>query len=124
MTVGLADAQRARTVIATHVLRTPLVSSHSLGERIGAEAFLKLENLQRTGSFKVRGAVNAMSRLTPAARAAGVVTMSAGNAAQAIAYAGRANGVRVTVVMPETAPQTKIAATRGYGAEIRFAAEM
>jgi threonine dehydratase len=124
MTAGLADAERARTVIASHILRTPLVSSHSLGERIGAEAFLKLENLQRTGSFKVRGATFAMSRLSPAARAAGVVTMSAGNAAQAIAYAGRAQGVRVTVVMPETAPKTKVAATRGYGAEIRFAGDM
>jgi threonine dehydratase len=124
MTVGLADAQRARPVIAGHILRTPLVSSHSLGERIGAEAFLKLENLQRTGSFKVRGAVYAMSRLPAEARAAGVVTMSAGNAAQAIAYAGRAQGVPVTVVMPETAPKAKIAATQGYGGEIRFAADM
>jgi threonine dehydratase len=124
MTVGLADAKRARTAIAGHVLRTPLVSSHSLGERIGAEAYLKLENLQRTGSFKVRGAVNAMSRLSSEARRAGVVTMSAGNAAQAIAYAGRAQGVHVTVVMPEGAPRTKIEATRGYGGEIRFAPEM
>jgi len=124
MTVGLADAQRARTAIAGHILRTPLVSSHSLGERIGADAYLKLENLQRTGSFKVRGAVNAMSRLSPEARRAGVVTMSAGNAAQAIAYAGRAQGVHVTVVMPESAPRTKIEATRGYGGEIRFATEM
>jgi len=124
VSVGLADAQRARTAIAGHIVRTPLVSSHSLGERIGAEAFLKLENLQRTGSFKVRGAVNAMSRLSPEARRAGVVTMSAGNAAQAIAYAGRARGVRVTVVMPEGAPRTKIEATRGYGGEIRFAPEV
>ncbi len=124
MSASIADAERARVVIAAHVQRTPLVTSHTLGERIGAEAYLKLENLQRTGSFKVRGAVNAMSRLTPAARDAGVVTMSAGNAAQAIAYAGRVHGVRVTVVMPEAAPKTKIAATRGYGAEIRFAAEM
>jgi len=124
VTVSLADAQRARTVIARHILRTPLVSSHSLGDRIGAEAHLKLENLQRTGSFKVRGAVYAMSRLSAEGRAAGVVTMSAGNAAQAIAYAGRAQGVRVTVVMPDTAPKTKIAATRGYGAEIRFAPDM
>jgi len=111
-------------VIALHVQHTPVVTSHTLGERIGAEAYLKLENLQRTGSFKVRGAVNAMSRLGAAARAAGVVTMSAGNAAQAIAYAGRVNGVAVTVIMPETAPKTKIAATRGHGAQIRFAAEM
>lgn len=124
MTVGLADAQRARAAIAGHILRTPLVSSHSLGDRIGADAYLKLENLQRTGSFKVRGAVNAMSRLGPEARRAGVVTMSAGNAAQAIAYAGRAQGVHVTVVMPEAAPKTKIDATRGYGGEIRFASEM
>jgi len=124
MTVGLADAQRARSVIAAHVLRTPLVSSHALGERIGAEAFLKLENLQRTGSFKVRGAAYAMSRLSPAARAAGVVTMSAGNAAAAIAYAGRVHGVHVTVVMPETAPKTKVAATRGYGGDIRFASDV
>jgi threonine dehydratase len=124
MTVGLADAERARSVIAGHVVRTPLVSSRSLGLRIGAQAFLKLENLQRTGSFKVRGAVYAMSRLSPAQRAAGVVTMSAGNAAQAIAYAGRAQGVHVTVVMPETAPKTKVDATRGYGGEIRFAPTM
>jgi threonine dehydratase len=124
MSVGLEDVRRAREAIAASIYRTPLVSSHALGERIGAEAFLKLENLQRTGSFKVRGAVNAMSRLAPAARAAGVVTMSAGNAAQAIAYAGRAQGVRVTVVMPETAPKTKIDATRGYGGEIRFASDM
>jgi len=124
MTVGLADAQRARSAIAGHIFRTPLVSSRSLGERIGAQAFLKLENLQRTGSFKVRGATYAMSRLSPAARAAGVVTMSAGNAAQAIAQAGRAQGIHVTVVMPEAAPKTKIEATRGYGGEIRFVPEM
>src|SRR5258708_1553337 len=124
MSVGLEDVRRARAAIAASIYRTPLVSSHALGERIGGEAFLKLENLQRTGSFKVRGAVNAISRLTPAARAAGVVTMSAGNAAQAIAYAGRARGVQVTVVMPETAPKTKIDATRGYGGEIRFASDM
>ena len=124
MTVGLADAQRARSAIAGHIFRTPLVSSRSLGERIGAQAFLKLENLQRTGSFKVRGATYAMSRLSPAARAAGVVTMSAGNAAQAIAQAGRAQGIHVTVVMPEAAPKTKIEATRGYGGEIRFVPDM
>jgi len=124
MTVGLADARLARSAIAGHILRTPLVTSRSLGERIGAEAYLKLENLQRTGSFKVRGAVNAMSRLPPEAKRAGVVTMSAGNAAQAIAYAGRAQGVHVTVVMPEGAPRTKVEATRGYGGEIRFAPEM
>ena len=123
MSATIEDAERARGVIAAHVQRTPLVTSHTLGERIGAEAYLKLENLQRTGSFKVRGAVNAMSRLSPADRAGGIVTFSAGNAAQAIAYAGRAFGVRVMVVMPETAPKTKVEATRGYGGEIRFGAD-
>src|SRR5256885_1086184 len=94
MTIGLADAQRARAAIAGHVLRTPLVSSHSLGDRIGAEAFLKLENLQRTGSFKVRGAVYAMSRLSPAAPAPGVGTTSAGGAAQALPCRRPAGGSR------------------------------
>lgn len=124
MTATAADAEAARAAIAAHIQRTPLLSSHTLGQRIGAEAYLKLENLQRTGSFKVRGAMYAMARLPSAARAAGVVTMSAGNAAQAIAHAGRVHGVPVTVVMPESAPRTKIEATRGYGATIRFAATM
>jgi threonine dehydratase len=118
--VGLGDVQRAREVIAPHVHRTPLLTSRYLSERIGAAAYLKAENLQRTGSFKVRGAVNAVARLDPAERRAGIVTFSAGNAAQAMAYAGRAFGVSVVVAMPETAPKTKVAATRGYGAEIRF----
>jgi threonine dehydratase len=121
--VDLADVRRAREVIAPHIYRTPLLSSRQLGERIGATAFLKPENLQRTGSFKVRGAVNAVSRLDAGARRAGVVTFSAGNAAQAIAYAGRAEGVSVIVAMPESAPTTKVEATRGYGAEIRFGAD-
>jgi threonine dehydratase len=119
--VTIEDVRRAREAIAPHVYRTPLLSARHLGERIGAEAYLKPENLQRTGSFKVRGAVNALSRLDPAARKAGVVTFSAGNAAAAIAYAGRAVGTSVVVAMPETAPKTKVAAARGYGAEVRFA---
>lgn len=97
------------------------MSSASLGERIGAQAFLKLENLQHTGSFKVRGATNAVAGLPAVARDRGVVTFSAGNAAQAIAWAGRAVGLPVTVVMPETAPRTKVEATRGYGAAVHFA---
>jgi threonine dehydratase len=124
LTVSLADVERARAVIATHITRTPLLTSRSLGERIGARAFLKAENLQRTGSFKPRGAVNAILGLTAAQRANGIVTMSAGNAAQAIAYAGRAVGAKVTVAMPQSAPKTKVEATRGYGAEIVFAPDM
>jgi threonine dehydratase len=101
-----------------------MLTSRTLGERIGAAAFLKAESFQRTGSFKPRGALFAVASLTPAQRAKGIVTMSAGNAAAAIAYAAAAEGVKVTVVMPQTAPQMKVDATRGYGAEIRFAADM
>ena len=110
--------------MAPLVHRTPLLSSRQLGERIGATAFLKAENLQRTGSFKPRGATYAVATLPPDVRARGIVTMSAGNAAQAIAYAARAVGTRVTVAMPESAPKTKVEATRGYGAEIVFAPDM
>jgi threonine dehydratase len=124
LTVSLADVERARAVVISHIARTPLLTSRSLGERIGARAFLKAENLQRTGSFKPRGAVNAILSLTEAQRASGIVTMSAGNAAQAIAYAGRSVGAQVTVAMPRSAPKTKVEATRGYGAEIQFAADM
>ena len=101
-----------------------MLTSRTLGERIGATAYLKAENFQRTGSFKPRGALFAVASLTPAQRAKGIVTMSAGNAAAAIAYAAATEGVKVTVVMPETAPRMKVDATRGYGAQIRFAADM
>lgn len=104
--------------------RTPLLSARQLGERIGVHAYLKAENLQRTGSFKPRGATYAVSTMSPADRSKGIVTMSAGNAAQAIAYAGKAVGAAVTVVMPKTAPKTKVEATRSHGAEIRFADDM
>ena len=124
MSVAVADVERARPIVASVVHRTPLLTSRSLGERIGASAFLKAENLQRTGSFKPRGAVFAVASLPKERRARGIVTMSAGNAAQAIAFASARAGVRVTVAMPETAPKTKIEATRGYGAEIVFAPDV
>jgi threonine dehydratase len=101
-----------------------MLTSRTLGERIGATVYLKAENFQRTGSFKPRGALFAVASLTPAQRAKGIVTMSAGNAAAAIAYAASVEGVKVTVVMPQTAPQMKIDATRGYGAQIRFAPDV
>jgi len=111
-------------VVAPVLHRTPLFSSRSLSERIGAPAYLKAESFQRTGSFKPRGAVYAISRLSKEQRDRGIVTMSAGNAAQAIAFAARAAGVPVTVAMPQTAPQTKVEATRSYGAEIAFAPDI
>ena len=124
VSVTLADIERAREIVGPVLHRTPLFSSRSLSERIGAHAHLKAENFQRTGSFKPRGAVNAISRLSKEQRARGIVTMSAGNAAQAIAFAARTAGVPVTVAMPQTAPQSKVDATRGYGAEIVFAPDM
>ena len=111
-------------MVAPVLHRTPLFSSRSLSERIGAPAYLKAESFQRTGSFKPRGAVYAISRLSKEQRDRGIVTMSAGNAALAIAFAARAAGVPVTVAMPQTAPQTKVEATRSYGAEIAFAPDI
>ena len=101
-----------------------MLTSRTLGERIGATAFLKAESFQRTGSFKPRGAVFALASLSPEQRAKGIVTMSAGNAAAAIAYAAQAVGAKVTVAMPVTAPKLKVDATRGYGADIQFAQDM
>jgi len=124
VTISLSEVERARTITSAHLHKTPMLTSRTLSERIGTTTYLKAENFQRTGSFKPRGALFAVASLTPAQRAKGIVTMSAGNAAAAIAYAAAAEGVKVTVVMPQTAPQMKVDATRGYGAEIRFAAEM
>lgn len=104
--------------LGDHVHRTPVTTSYTLDRRCGASVFLKCENLQRTGAFKFRGAFNALSRLTEAERARGVITHSSGNHAQALACAGKMLGIAVTVVMPDNAPRVKRAATEGYGAEV------
>lgn len=109
-----AAAERLRGV--AH--RTPVFTSRTLDERVGARVFLKAENLQRVGAFKFRGAYNALSRLDEQARSAGVLAYSSGNHAQAVALAGRLLGIRTTIVMPVNAPAAKLAATRGYGAEV------
>ena len=98
--------------------RTPVVTSRTLNEIVGAQVFLKCENLQRMGAFKFRGAYNALVQLDDSQRAAGVVTFSSGNHAQAVALAGRLLGIRTTIVMPADGPKAKIEATRGYGAEV------
>ncbi len=98
--------------------RTPVVTSRALDERTGARVFLKCENLQRVGAFKIRGAWNAVSQLRPEEKSRGVLTFSSGNHAQGIALACREQGVRATVVMPTIAPAAKRAATEAYGAEI------
>ena len=98
--------------------RTPIATSRTLDERLGASLFLKCENLQRVGAFKFRGAYNAIAKLSPEERARGVLTYSSGNHAQAIALASRLLGVSATIVMPENAPVAKRRATEGYGATI------
>lgn len=113
-----SDYAEARRRIAPSVHRTPLLSFATLGGATGTRVFLKCENLQKTGSFKVRGALNAVVSLGPEERARGVVTVSAGNHAQAVAWAARKAGVRSVVVMPEGAARTKVEAARGYGAEV------
>lgn len=97
---------------------TPVMTSRTLNERLGAEVFLKCENFQRIGAFKFRGAYNAMSRLTAEERARGVLTFSSGNHAQAVALTGRLLGIATTVVMPQDAPAIKREATKAYGARV------
>lgn len=98
--------------------RTPVLTSRTLDNLLGNTVFLKCENLQRMGAFKFRGAYNAISSLSPAERACGVVTYSSGNHAQAIALAGRELGVKTTVVVPADAPKVKLTAAEGYGATL------
>jgi threonine dehydratase len=118
--VTLVDIERARARIAPYLSPTPLLSSHTLGRMTGTNLRLKAENLQRTGSFKARGAVNAILQLTDEQRARGVVTFSAGNHGQGLAYAASLLGVKCTVFMAQDAVPSKIEAIRGYGAETRF----
>jgi threonine dehydratase len=113
----LADLEAARARIAGHVHATPVYASESLARRTGRPTWLKAENLQRTGSFKIRGAVNKIAGLTDAERAAGVVAASAGNHGQAVARAAREFGIPATVYMPQDAPMAKVDATRNYGGE-------
>jgi threonine dehydratase len=113
----LADVEAARGRIAGHARVTPVYGSESLSRRAGRTVWLKAENLQRTGSFKVRGAVNKMATLGEAERAAGVIAASAGNHGQAVAYAARQLGIKATVFMPQDAPMAKVEATRNYGAD-------
>lgn len=110
----LAAAERLNGV-AHH---TPVVTSRTLNERVGAQVFLKCENFQRIGAFKFRGAYNALSRLSEAEKQRGVITYSSGNHAQAIALAGQLFGAKTIIVMPDNAPATKRAATEGYGAQV------
>ncbi len=116
--VTLSDIQAARKVIAGQVLRTPMLPAPKLSALTGASVFVKYENLQVTNSFKERGALTKLASLSAAERARGVITMSAGNHAQAVAYHAARLGIAATIVMPVTTPFVKIAATKSHGAEV------
>jgi threo-3-hydroxy-L-aspartate ammonia-lyase len=112
------DIRQAAARIAGSAHRTPVLTSRTANALAGAELYFKCENFQRVGAFKFRGACNALSRFTPAQRRAGVVTYSSGNHAQAIALAAQLLGIPAIVVMPHDAPQSKVTATKGYGADV------
>jgi threonine dehydratase len=118
--VTLEDVLEARRVIAGRLHRTPLLSARSLGEMAQppVRLFLKAELLQKTGAFKVRGALNKLAGVSAEQKQRGLITVSAGNHAQAVAWSAAAEGVPATVVMAETAVRSKVNATRGYGAEV------
>ena len=118
--VSGADVEAAAALLADVVRHTPLWHSRGLADRVGGPVYLKCENLQRTGSFKIRGAYTRISRLTDEERSRGVVAASAGNHAQGVALAARLLGCSATVFMPLAAPLPKVAATRAYGAEIQL----
>jgi len=122
MTAQLAfdydDVADAARVLAGHAHRTPVMTSRQVDARTGCRVFFKCENLQRIGAFKFRGAYNTISRLDAGQRQRGVIAYSSGNHAQAVALAAQLLGTRAVIVMPDDAPQVKLAATRGYGAEV------
>jgi len=112
------DIQAAAARLKGHAHRTPVLTSRTLDAMLGAQVFMKAENLQRMGAFKFRGGYNAVNALSGAQRARGVVAFSSGNHAQAVALAAQLHGCRATIVMPHDAPALKLGATRGYGAEV------
>jgi len=112
------DVSAAAMRIKGHAHRTPVISSRTLNEELGAEVFFKCENLQRMGAFKFRGAFNALSKFGDQQRRAGVVAFSSGNHAQAIALSAKLLGMPATIVMPHDAPASKVAATKGYSGKV------
>ena len=116
--ITFEDIKAAANRLSGVANRTPLVTSRAFDERVNANAFFKCENLQRGGAFKFRGAYNTISQLSDDQRRHGVVSFSSGNHAQGVALAARLLGVPAVIVMPRDAPEVKLAATRGYGAEV------
>jgi threonine dehydratase len=118
LSVTYADVEAAARRLTGIAHRTPVLTSRTVNQRTNAQVFLKCENFQRTGSFKFRGAYNALAQLSEEQKQRGVLTFSSGNHGQAIALSGQLLAIPTTVVMPKDAPEVKQAATRGYGAEV------
>ncbi|MEF9891269.1 threo-3-hydroxy-L-aspartate ammonia-lyase [Citrobacter sp.] len=112
------DVASAAERIADYANKTPVMTSRTVNDEFAAEVFFKCENFQRMGAFKFRGAMNALRQFTPEQRAAGVVTFSSGNHAQAIALSAKLLGIPATIIMPHDAPEAKVAATKGYGGNV------
>lgn len=121
--VELADIERAQARLAGVIVRTPVLPSARLSEDVGAQVFVKAENTQRAGSFKLRGAYNRLLHLTDDERVRGVIAASMGNHAQGVALGARLLGIKATIVMPLHAPLTKVSATKRYGANVVLAGE-
>lgn len=119
-TLQYSDVEQAAARLLGSAHRTPVLTSSTANARTSAELFFKCENYQRMGAFKFRGAFNAIARFTDAQRAAGVLTFSSGNHAQAIALSARLAGIRATIIMPQDAPALKVQATKEYGGEVIF----
>lgn len=116
--IGIDDVRAAASRLERVAHRTPVITSRTIDDLVGAQVFLKAENLQRIGAFKFRGAYNAIASLSPEERGRGVFTFSSGNHAQAVALSCRLLDTRAVILMPHDAPALKVAATRGYGAEV------
>src|SRR4051812_26598717 len=124
MKLTFEDILKARELISAVINKTEMEQSFSASEKLGAQIFLKYENLQRTGSFKLRGAYNKIISLSEAEKKRGVVASSAGNHAQGVALSAKLAGVKATIVMPESASLNKISATKGYGADVILKGEI
>ena len=118
MSVSIVNIRRAADLIAGSVVRTPTIRSGPLSDLLGANVYLKLETLQRTGSFKDRGALVKLMSLSAAEQKRGVIAVSAGNHAQGVAYHARRLGIPATIIMPQGTPFTKVRRTRAFGAQV------
>ena len=116
--VGLTEIESAARRLQGVAVRTPLLPAEAVSEAVGAEVFLKCENLQRAGAFKIRGAFNFVSQLSDDQVKNGIITYSSGNHAQAVALTGRLRGIRAVVVMPTTVPRVKVDGTKRLGGEV------